>query len=998
MNEEDIFHEALARGSPQERAAYLEQACAGNRALRASVEALLRANVGACGFLDRFATVDEPPQPPIAERPGTVIGPYKLLEQIGEGGFGIVFMAEQQHPVRRKAALKVLKPGMDTRQVVARFEAERQALALMDHPNIAHVLDAGETAGGRPYLVMDLVRGIPITEFCDQARLNLNDRLHLFIHVCQGVQHAHQKGIIHRDLKPSNVLVMLHDDKPVVKIIDFGVAKALGQQLIDKTLFTNFAQLIGTPLYMSPEQAQLTGLDIDTRSDIYSLGVLLYKLLTGTTPFDKERLKSASFDEIRRIIREEEPPKPSTRISTLGPGSRAVSARRRSDPKHLSHLLRGDLDWIVMKALEKDRTRRYDSASAFATDIEHYLHDEQVVACPPSTWYRLQKFARRNRGALVAAGLISAALVLTIIVLAVSTLLVAQERDLARQAAANEAEQRSEADKQRRQAVTERGRAEQSARDEAEQRRRAEANMRQTREAVDRFLTHVAEDMAGKPHMEKIRRALLEDALKFYKGFLEEKGTDPVIKHETALAYLRVAQVQGWLGNMAQGEAPARRAIHLFEQLSAEHPASKEYRQDLANARSALGNCLYHLLRFDEALAEWRHVLSIWENLAKDFPAVLDYRRGIVSAHCRLGAILHPHRRREEAEKEYRCALALEEELRRDFPKEPEDRATMFAIQSELGSLLSLWNRFQEAELRRREAVRLADELGWEETAVRARVSLAETLLSTGKQEEAERYCRQSQAWHEKRAEDFPDVLEYRFQLWWIYGVLSDALFAMNRWKESEEPLRQSVIVQRKMCADHPDDTRLQMDLGQTYAWLGALLHFTGRPQEASDTFRLALEQFEKGIARPQDTSRGEFLFAEFLATCPAPQFRDPSRGVQLAKKALQSRPLGWEEWGVLGSALYRAGKWQEAQEALQKAMELGNGGVPSHWFHLAMVHWQRGDPKEARKWYDKAVAWNQKNRSGDVRDYLLRAEAAALLGVANGAKPKEKPEPAGKR
>src|SRR5437588_891771 len=285
-------------------------------------------------------------------------------------------MAEQQHPVRRKVALKVVKPGMDTRQVVARFEAERQALALMDHPNIAHIFDGGETISGRPYFVMELVRGVPITEFCDQNHLPVRERLELFGSVCQAVQHAHQKGISHRDLKPSNVLVTLHDDRAVVKVIDFGVAKATGQQLTEKTPFTHFAQLIGTPLYMSPEQAQMSGLDIDTRSDVYALGVLLYELLTGTTPFDQERLRTADFDEIRRMIREEEPAKPSTRISTLGQAATGMSANRKNDPRRLAQVCRGELDWIVMKALEKDRNRRYESASAFAADVQRYLRDE----------------------------------------------------------------------------------------------------------------------------------------------------------------------------------------------------------------------------------------------------------------------------------------------------------------------------------------------------------------------------------------------------------------------------------------------------------------------------------------------------------------------------------------------------------------------------------------------------------------------------------------------
>jgi serine/threonine protein kinase/formylglycine-generating enzyme required for sulfatase activity/dienelactone hydrolase len=398
VSERSIFLAVLEIDDPLQRSEYLDQACAGDPALRAQVEQLLKADQEPGRFMKRPApgllgTVDEP----LTERPGTVIGPYKLLEQIGEGGFGIVFMAEQQHPVRRKVALKVLKPGMDTRQVVARFEAERQALALMEHPNIAHVFDGGETASGRPYFVMELVRGIPITDFCDQNQLPIRERLELYVTVCQAVQHAHMRGIIHRDLKPSNILVTLHDDKAVVKVIDFGIAKATGQQLTEKTLFTSFAQLIGTPLYMSPEQTHLSGLDVDTRSDIYSLGVLLYELLTGTTPFDKERLRTAAYEEILQIIREEEPARPSTRISTLGQAATIVSALRKSDPKRLAHLCRGELDWIVMKALEKDRNRRYESASAFAADVQRYLKDEPVQACRPSAWYRFRKFVRRHK-------------------------------------------------------------------------------------------------------------------------------------------------------------------------------------------------------------------------------------------------------------------------------------------------------------------------------------------------------------------------------------------------------------------------------------------------------------------------------------------------------------------------------------------------------------------------------------------------------------------------
>jgi serine/threonine protein kinase len=372
---EEVFFGAMERESPEARAAYLDEVCASDPDLRRRVERLLDLQPKVGSFLASPAagqTLTLAPAQAIAG-PGTVIGPYKLLEQIGEGGMGVVFMAEQTQPVRRKVALKIIKPGMDTKQVIARFEAERQALALMDHPNIATVFDAGATESGRPYFVMELVRGVAITEYCDHHRLPIFERLVLFTQVCQAVQHAHQKGIIHRDLKPTNILVTSLDGVPLPKVIDFGVAKATGQSLTEKTLFTGFAQLIGTPLYMSPEQAELSAVDVDTRSDIYSLGVLLYELLTGTPPFSQDTFRTAALDEVRRIIREQEPPRPSMRLSALGATLATVSDNRRTDSRKLTGLLRGELDWIVMKALEKDRRHRYETASGLARDVERYL-------------------------------------------------------------------------------------------------------------------------------------------------------------------------------------------------------------------------------------------------------------------------------------------------------------------------------------------------------------------------------------------------------------------------------------------------------------------------------------------------------------------------------------------------------------------------------------------------------------------------------------------------
>ncbi len=430
MNIEDIFSRAVEIKAEAVRGEYLDKACAGEPALRQRVESLLAAHEEAASFLEnpvktlaaettapggRFSPVTAlPPSAyrPISEGPGTMVGRYKLLQQIGEGGMGVVYMAAQETPVRRRVALKIIKPGMDSAQVIARFEAERQALAMMDHPNIARVLDAGTTETGRPYFVMELVQGIPITQYCDDKLLNTVERLELFIQVCNAIQHAHQKGIIHRDLKPSNVLIAIYDGKPVPKIIDFGVAKALHQNLTEKTMFTQFGAVVGTLEYMSPEQADMDLMGTDTRSDIYSLGVLLYELLTGSTPLDGKKLRSLGYAEMLKTIREVDPPKPSTRLTQSRDDMATISARRQTEPRRLQKLVAGDLDWIVMKCLEKDRTRRYETANGLAVDIQRHLQDEAVLASPPGQLYKLQKLVRRNKLMFAAIACVMLALVL----------------------------------------------------------------------------------------------------------------------------------------------------------------------------------------------------------------------------------------------------------------------------------------------------------------------------------------------------------------------------------------------------------------------------------------------------------------------------------------------------------------------------------------------------------------------------------------------------------
>ncbi len=481
---EEIFYAALELKTQEERRAFLDRACAGDAGLREAVEEMLSVQpevekffgsggvspARAAEVLQELAGAAAPRPPTDADRfadeeVGKRIGPYKLLQRIGEGGCGTVYMAEQEAPVHRRVALKVIKLGMDTKSVIARFEAERQALALMDHPNIARVLDAGTTETGRPYFVMELVRGVKITEYCDQNKLDTTRRLQLFIQVCHAIQHAHQKGIIHRDIKPSNILVTMLDGVPVPIVIDFGIAKAIEAPLTEQTMFTAYGQLIGTPAYMSPEQAELSKLDVDTRSDIYSLGVLLYELLTGRTPFDTQALLRSGLDEMRRTLRDQDPPPPSTAVTSLRAEELTKTALcRHAEPVRLVSLLRGDLDWIVMKALDKDRNRRYQTANAMAMDVQRYLDNEPILARPPTRLYRFQKLVRRNKIVFAAGAAVAVALAAG---LGVSLWLLMRERELRRRAVAAEREQA------RLREIAERGLA-----TEAELRRQSEARER----------------------------------------------------------------------------------------------------------------------------------------------------------------------------------------------------------------------------------------------------------------------------------------------------------------------------------------------------------------------------------------------------------------------------------------------------------------------------------------------------------------------------------------
>jgi len=560
----------------------------------------------------------------LSEKPGSEIGNYRLLKQIGEGGFGTVFMAEQRAPVQRKVALKIIKLGMDTRQVIARFEAERQALAMMDHANIAKVLDAGATNTGRPYFVMELVTGDPITTYADERQMTIPQRLHLFIQVCHAVQHAHHKGVIHRDLKPSNVLVSTQDDRPHVKVIDFGIAKATEQRLTDRTLFTELGQFIGTPAYMSPEQAERSGLDVDTRSDVYSLGVLLYELLTGTTPFDTKTLRGANLTEIQRMIREHEPQWPSTRLSTLGNSLPGVAQLRGLEPRKLGTALRGDLDWIIMKALEKDRTRRYETVSGFAMDIERFLNDEPVEATPPSAAYRFRKFARRNRVPLTMAAVFGFAVLAGLGVSAYGLVQATRERDAKVQAL-----EATESALDREKAAL------------AEQR-----NARSESDAVADFLGSML--IAAAPH-EQGRETTVRSVLDAAAGGVSTRFAEqPLV--QARIHYLITSTYQS-LGLYPEAEQHARASLATRRQiLGNDHP-------DTLAALMALAWTLQDQGRYPEAdplFAEMR------ENLKKTGAStdlnVLWSKNQLATSHMQAG-------RYREAEALYLDALSVFEQL-----------------------------------------------------------------------------------------------------------------------------------------------------------------------------------------------------------------------------------------------------------------------------------------------------------------------------------------------
>jgi serine/threonine protein kinase/tetratricopeptide (TPR) repeat protein len=957
--------------APADRARYLDQACGSDAQLRAQVELLLAAYPKVERFLEdpvlrglvqrsaalrlpqaqaQESTLSTPATadaPSLSERPGTAIGPYKLLEQIGEGGFGVVFMAEQTQPLRRLVALKVLKPGMDTRQVVARFEAERQALALMDHPHIARVLDGGVTASGRPFFVMELVKGVPITTFCDQNRLSVRARLDLFVHVCQAVQHSHHKGVIHRDIKPSNVLVTLHDGVPVVKVIDFGIAKASGVQLTEKTLFTHFAQMIGTPLYMSPEQAQLSGLDVDTRSDIYSLGVLLYELLTGTTPFDKERLRTAGYDELRRIIREEEPPRPSTRLSTIGQVASTVSVNRGSDPKRLSQLVRGELDWIVMKCLEKERGRRYETAAGLALDVQRYLADEPVQACPPRVSYRLKKFVRRNKRPVLAASVFVVLLVGGIVGTTVGLVRAVSERNQKDQALRDVVDERNEKVKALRQAVDERNEKAKALRQAVDERNekvaaldRAVQARRHTQQALNTLTDEALEDLLGRQvQLTDKHRDFLKKVVAQHAAFAATKADDAEGRQSQVEGIMRVAQILHRLGEFKDAEAAYHDFLALSERLTADFPTRPDFRRYLASSHHGLANLLRDTGRPREAETAYHKTAALLQELAKDFPEHPEFRQQLAHCHVNLGVLLFDTHRLPEAESAFDRARTVLAQLVAEFPGQAEYRGALAECYNELGLVLKETQRPEKAERAFHVALDLQKQLTVEfPNRPDFRQDLATTFNNLGvllrvqmRYAEAESAYSEALAVRKQVAADFPnrpDILERLAQ---SYNTMANLFRFTKRPREAEESFQDALAVFKRLATDFSKRPDYRRQLAECYLNLGSFLRETHRPQDAEAAFGKALTLWEQ-------------LAKDFS---PQLDFRK-----ELARTHLD-----------LGNLWRNANRPQEAEAAYRKALviqqELADEFKrPDLRAELAQIHIRLGVVQEARSLQEAETEW----------------------------------------
>ncbi|MDB5352147.1 MAG: pknB [Planctomycetota bacterium] len=892
--------------------------------------------------------------PSIVEVAGTMIGPYKLLQKIGEGGMGIVFLAEQERPLRRTVALKVIKPGMDTEQVVARFEAERQALAMMDHPSIARVLDAGATGSGRPYFVMELVKGVPITEYCDTVHLTPKERLELFIPVCEAVQHAHQKGIIHRDIKPSNVLVAMQDGKPVPKVIDFGIAKAVDQKLTERSLFTQHGMIVGTLEYMSPEQAQMSAMDVDTRTDVYALGVLLYELLTGTSPLERSRLRGAAYSEILRRIREEEPPKPSTRLSESREGLPSVAANRRVEPARLTKIVRGELDWIVMKALEKDRTRRYETASGFARDIRRHLDGDAVEASPPSAMYRLKKLARKHRVALTTAGvialvLIAAATVST--VLAIKAIRAEAKTNLARA---------SEADA-----------------------------LKRTRSALDAMTDDVIEQFLGsQPVLTKTQKAFLGKIKRQYEGFAEARDNSPDARRDRANGLHRVAFLGERLGG-SRGEADRiyRQAVSEYEGLVADYPGSKPFRRLLVRCRHDLG---VYLLRAGNTKAGelvLREILDEIRKLSAADPTdhwLIDQKARICQSY---GLTLNLLGRLDESEAVLVESQSAFAKLVAEAPTDVARREGLGGALQALGTLLDMRGKIEPAADALRRAIEVQAKLvaerpdvpGYRERLAFSYNGLAVVYRKQDRLEEAEQIARKALPIRASLSADFPGLPRYTASLAEAYNNLAIMIDPATGAAEIESLLRESLALHLKMATSFPENTDVLNGAAASLVNLARVALDRGDPKQAKQWLEQALPYHKNAVRLSPNNPQVRAFYRNNVArqilafAALGDHAKSAERCEELARNAVQ--PIENFEAAAAGfascSALAREDDGRPKAE--REALSLAYADRAAHWLIQAL---EKGStvPKVLKANPELTPILARK----DVRDVILHLRRAA--------------------
>lgn len=835
----DVFLKAseIARGEERDR--FLDQACGGDDALRQKVLALLAADERPLEFVQRLES------PAFHSRPADdvprTIGPYKLIRLLGEGGMGTVWVAEQQHPVKRTVALKLIKPGMDSQAVIGRFEAERQALAIMDHSGIAKVLDAGTTESGHPYFVMELVDGQPITEYCDVRRLNTEQRIRIFVEVCEAVQHAHQKGIIHRDIKPSNVLVGDEDGRPRPRVIDFGVAKAVGSGWAASSVFTETGQLVGTLEYMSPEQAGTPQADVDTRSDIYSLGVLLYELLTGTTPFERRQLRDKALEEMLRVIREEEPPRPSAKLSTSD-SLPSLAANRAIEPARLTRTVRGDLDWVVMKSLEKDRERRYASANAMVEDLQRFLLDEPVSAGPPSAVYRLRKFLRRNRLSAALSGIALLGLLGGAIGTTAGMLQAQRQAKAKSQALDAERKARQDAD-----VATDRA---------------VQALQTLTDETIDRLI-------AAQPELSSSNREFLNQIV----GQLEEftRATNNSVKARVIQAdsLNHIGNLKGSLGDHAGAIAAYRQAIAIWEPLCAERPDKPDYRRGMADAWSNLGIYLYFQREFDASEKAHLTAISIHEKLAKEFPSNISYQHNVANCRNSYGVMLKEVGRNAETMQQYELAIA---ELDQLLTTAPDDRNTLHrlaSVENNYAMELHMAGKTDEALDAGEEVIRRRERLlALPDASPRDRYLLAAAMgnqglfcLESGRIDEAITWLERADPVASQAVAELPALVEFREGAAGGVALLADACFKKKRYEASADAGERAAQLLSQLTRELPDRTDLWAQLGQTWATLARAREAMNETAKAITDLQSANAAFDSAARLSPDNL--DILFAQ---------------------------------------------------------------------------------------------------------------------------------------